>query len=87
MKLGIGKENLVDSLKPADKIYCFSPKLNWNMAEIMSKCTPKGQVYSDQAQLISDLSVDSRPGDRIIFMSNGSFGDIIEKFLIVLSNN
>ena len=47
----------------------------------------KARYYDDLNQLVQNISVNTKPGDHILVMSNGGFGGIHEKILLALHDS
>lgn len=87
MKLGVMKSRLPEALKEADKVFCFSGKgVDWDTAEALAPLGDKASHYKlDVAPLVRDVVAQSRDGDVILCMSNGSFGGIHQQLLCALN--
>jgi len=82
MKLGIHKEALVNSLAVADSIYCFEDKnIQWSIKELFAEQGKDVNVETDIDNLVKQLVKQAKPGDHILIMSNGGFGNIHQKLL------
>jgi UDP-N-acetylmuramate: L-alanyl-gamma-D-glutamyl-meso-diaminopimelate ligase len=85
MKQGAMRAALAPSLSAADRVFVFSGGVNWDVADALA---PLAGKFSDAKQidaLVSHLARETRAGDHVLFMSNGGFGGIHEKFLRQLS--
>jgi UDP-N-acetylmuramate: L-alanyl-gamma-D-glutamyl-meso-diaminopimelate ligase len=79
MKLGTHAELLGDSLKAADLALVYqSPELGWNPKEILAGYR-NVVVIESLDEIVRHLEQQCRPGDHVVFMSNGGFGAIHEK--------
>ena len=85
MKLGTMKAQLPASLVGADKVFCYSANLGWNVAEALAPLADKAQVSEDLAALVAAIVAEAREGDQILVMSNGGFGGIHGKLLAALA--
>jgi UDP-N-acetylmuramate: L-alanyl-gamma-D-glutamyl-meso-diaminopimelate ligase len=85
MKLGKIKDNLLNSLKEADVIFCFAKNLSWD-PKILFKNTPKANVMNNIDKLANKIFISCLPDDNIIFMSNGGFSDLQSKVIQLLKN-
>ncbi len=81
MKLGVMKAALPDSLKDADRVFCYSGNLGWDAKEALSPLGSRVEVEGDLDALVEAISGFARPGDHILVMSNGGFGGIHEKLI------
>jgi UDP-N-acetylmuramate: L-alanyl-gamma-D-glutamyl-meso-diaminopimelate ligase len=85
MKLGTHKAALADSLRGADRVFVYkSPEVKWDVADAMLPLGELAAVHDDLARLTDAIVAESRPGDRLVLMSNGSFGGLHERLLAAL---
>ena len=84
MKLGTMKALLPGSLSGADEVFCFSGGIDWDVGEALAPLGERLRVESDLGRLVEAIVARSRPGDRILVMSNGGFGGIHAKLLSAL---
>ncbi|NNM81734.1 MAG: UDP-N-acetylmuramate:L-alanyl-gamma-D-glutamyl-meso-diaminopimelate ligase [Burkholderiales bacterium] len=87
MKMGVMKDALPASLADADRVFCHSGGLGWDAQAALAPLGEKAVVISDLDDLVRAISAEAKPGDRILVMSNGSFGGIHEKLLEALRDN
>ena len=85
MKLGIMKAQLPDSLADADAVFCYCKNLGWDAQAALAPLGAKAQVFEDLSALVAALVAEARTGDRILVMSNGSFGGIHEMLLAAMA--
>ncbi|BBA32907.1 UDP-N-acetylmuramate:L-alanyl-gamma-D-glutamyl-meso-diaminopimelate ligase [Methylocaldum marinum] len=79
MRMGVHADTLAESLKTADQSIIFQPEdLGWD-AEQAIRGAKRVAVYRSLDAIIDRLTKDTRPGDHVVFMSNGSFGGIHQK--------
>jgi UDP-N-acetylmuramate: L-alanyl-gamma-D-glutamyl-meso-diaminopimelate ligase len=76
MKLGVMKNALPDSLTDANKVFCYSANLGWDVAEALLPITGKSFVSDDLAALVEAIVQEAKAGDHVLVMSNGGFGGI-----------
>ncbi len=86
MKLGAMKEALPDSLKEADLVFGYGAlsgkdALGWDLADALSPLTGKAAAFHDLDQMVERIAEAARPGDHILVMSNGGFGNVHQKIL------
>ncbi|ARU05934.1 UDP-N-acetylmuramate:L-alanyl-gamma-D-glutamyl-meso-diaminopimelate ligase [Comamonas serinivorans] len=82
MKLGSMKAQLPQALSPADRVYCHTHGLDWDVQAALGSqafCT------ADLQELVARIALDAQAGDQVICMSNGSFGGIHERLLAALA--
>jgi UDP-N-acetylmuramate: L-alanyl-gamma-D-glutamyl-meso-diaminopimelate ligase len=84
MKLGIMKDRLADSLRVADRVFCYSANLGWDPAGALTPLGSRASCESDLDRLVAAICAEARPGDQVLVMSNGGFGGIHEKLLAKL---
>ncbi len=86
MRMGEHKDKLAAALSEADQVWLYQPEdLGWELSEVVDSLGVKGRVASDIQQLVADVVGDVKPGDHVLIMSNGGFGDIHEKLLDALT--
>ncbi len=85
MKLGVMKAQLPDSLADADAVFCYCKNLGWDAQAALAPLGAKAQVFEDLSALVAALVAEARTGDRILVMSNGSFGGIHEMLLAAMA--
>ncbi|APW39719.1 UDP-N-acetylmuramate:L-alanyl-gamma-D-glutamyl-meso-diaminopimelate ligase [Rhodoferax koreense] len=84
MKLGAMKAQLPWSLASADLAFCHTAGLGWDATEALAEMGDKAQVAGDIGSLVAQVATVARPGDHILCMSNGGFGDVHTKLLAAL---
>jgi len=84
MKLGTMKAQLPWSLEHADLAFCHSGGLGWDAAEALQPLGSRAQVCGEVSALVDAVVADTRPGDRLLCMSNGGFGGVHERLLAAL---
>jgi UDP-N-acetylmuramate-alanine ligase len=84
MKLGAMKAQLPWSLEQADLSFCHSGGLSWNAGEALAPMGAKARVAATIDELVRQVVQAARPGDHIVCMSNGGFGDVHAKLLHAL---
>ncbi len=82
MREGYHQETLARSVEKADCVYFFHGlDVEWDVQTIWGQLSKEGGVYSDVENLLFNLIEKKIPGDQVIFMSNGGFGNIQNLFL------
>jgi len=82
MKLGTHRTALVESLRGADRVFVYqSPEVHWDVGEALQPLGALAVVHDDLERLTAALVAESRPGDRLVLMSNGAFGGLHERLL------
>jgi UDP-N-acetylmuramate: L-alanyl-gamma-D-glutamyl-meso-diaminopimelate ligase len=87
MKLGAMKAQLPWSLEQADLSFCHAGGLGWDASAVLSPMGSKAIVAANIEQLVQQVTQAARPGDHVLCMSNGGFGDIHAKLLTALARN
>jgi len=85
MKLGTMKAALPDSLRAADRVFCYAGNLGWDAAGALAPLGPRAHVDADLARLVDAIAGEAREGDHVLVMSNGGFGGIHDKLLARLA--
>jgi len=85
MRAGLMKDRLPASLEQADRIFCFSANLGWDVAVVLAFLGHRATTESDLERLVGAIVAEARPGDQVLVMSNGGFGGIHERLLASLS--
>src|SRR5450755_225046 len=85
MKLGAMRAQLPWSLEEADLAFCHSGGLGWDAAAALKPMGAQAIVCATIDQLVAQVVGATRPGDHILCMSNGGFGDVHAKLLAALS--
>ena len=80
MKIGTMKKDLIESLKDADFVFCYAKNLSWDPKELFSK-QRNIKVFEDLKLLSEAIIKETKPRDRIIFMSNGNFSVLQKKVI------
>ncbi|WP_094752460.1 UDP-N-acetylmuramate:L-alanyl-gamma-D-glutamyl-meso-diaminopimelate ligase [Psychromonas sp. CD1] len=82
MRLGIQKEAVVNALSVADAIYFYeSVDMQWSIADLFLEQGKKVDISTDIEDLVDKLVDIAVPGDHILIMSNGGFGNLHQKLL------
>jgi UDP-N-acetylmuramate: L-alanyl-gamma-D-glutamyl-meso-diaminopimelate ligase len=76
---------LPGSLAGADRIFCYTDGLSWNVGGALQPLGEKAACYSDLSALIEAIAAAARSGDQVLIMSNGGFGGIHGKLLEALA--
>ena len=85
MKLGTHKAALAESLRDADRVFVYrSPEVKWDVADAMAPLGSLAVVHDAIEPLVAALVAESRAGDHLVLMSNGSFGGLHERLLAAL---
>lgn len=86
MRLGVHRGDLAGSLGDADAVWLYQPDdLAWDIHEVTAALGMPATVSADVDTLAASVAIYARAGDRLVVMSNGSFGGIHEKILADLA--
>ena len=89
MKLGAMKQALPGSLAKADLVFGYGAPsgkdaLAWDLGEALSPLAEKAAAFHDLDEMVKKIVEAACPGDHILVMSNGSFGNVHQKILDAL---
>lgn len=77
MRMGVHAGSLARSLAGADRVFVHAPgDLGWDAAGSLAALGDKARVCAELAGLEAILLDELRAGDRVVLMSNGSFGGL-----------
>ncbi|WP_147653213.1 Mur ligase family protein [Vulcaniibacterium gelatinicum] len=85
MRLGAHADALAPSLDGADAVvFLHRPELAWDAGKVVAALRAEGVAVPDVERLILELQARVRPGDHVVFMSNGGFDGAPRRFLASL---
>ena len=85
MKLGTHKTALATALIGADRVFVYqSPEVRWDVNDAMAPLGTLATVHDEMQRLVTAIVAESRPGDHLVLMSNGSFGGLHDELLSAL---
>ena len=88
MRLGAHADALAPALDGADLVvFLQRPELAWDAGKVVSGLKGEGLAVPDVGALVATLRDRSRPGDHVVFMSNGGFDAAPRRFLAALQGN
>ena len=85
MKLGTMTAQLPWSLEQADLAFCHAGGLDWDARAALAPMGARARVADDIASVLAQVKAAAQPGDHLLCMSNGGFGDIHSKLLAALA--
>ena len=85
MKLGAMKAQLPWSLTRAHLSFCHAAGLGWDAAQALAPMGNKAQVAHTVDELVAQVLAQAQPGDHLLCMSNGGFGQVHERLLAALA--
>ena len=87
MRLGAHAGALAPSLDGADAVvFLHRPELAWDAGKVVSAIRGDARTVADADALIETLRSIARPGDHVVFMSNGGFDGAPRRFLVALQS-
>ena len=85
MKMGVHRETLGESLREADRVFIYrSREQAAYLDESLAMLGERLVLSSEYDELVRAIGRDVRPGDKLIFMSNGGFGGVRQKLTAAL---
>ncbi|MGX5731042.1 UDP-N-acetylmuramate:L-alanyl-gamma-D-glutamyl-meso-diaminopimelate ligase [Pseudoxanthomonas beigongshangi] len=85
MRLGAHADALAPSLALADAVvFLHRPELPWDAGKVVDAIRGDARTVPDVDALITALRSIARPGDHVVFMSNGGFDGAPRRFLAAL---
>ena len=85
MRLGAHAQALAPSLVDADEVvFLHRPELAWDAAAVVAGVRGQARAVPDVEALLDQLVSQVRPGDHVVFMSNGGFDAAPRRFLSLL---
>ncbi len=81
MKMGVWKDSLAASLTLADKVFCYTANLGWDVRGALAPLGAVVENHDDLGALVAAIAGAAYAGDHVLIMSNGGFGGIHEKVL------
>ncbi|GAB3787592.1 UDP-N-acetylmuramate:L-alanyl-gamma-D-glutamyl-meso-diaminopimelate ligase [Dyella agri] len=81
MRLGAHAEALAPSLADADAVvFLHRPELPWDAQRVTDALQGRGSTAPSVDALLAALRAQTRPGDHVVFMSNGGFEGAPRRF-------
>ena len=85
MRMGEHRVKLAQATTAADRVYWYQPPgMEWSLQDVVDQSASPASLAEDIEALVRQVVADSRPGDRVVVMSNGGFGGIHGKLLAAL---
>jgi UDP-N-acetylmuramate: L-alanyl-gamma-D-glutamyl-meso-diaminopimelate ligase len=81
MKLGTMQDRLARSLDGADLVFCYAGGIGWDPAHALAPLGTRATIHQDIEPMVEALAHALRPGDHVLVMSNGGFGNVHGKLL------
>ena len=87
MKMGVHRDSLAPSLEAADLVFVYRPTdMKDVLDDSLNSLAGKLRLFDSYDDLVADLNERLRPGDQVVFMSNGGFGASRQKLTLALQN-
>ncbi len=87
MRMGMHAERLPESLALADRVMVYTPpELDWDGTVVFSPLGKKVEIYESLEPMIEAVRELAQPGDHLLVMSNGGFGNIHQRLLECIEN-
>ena len=81
MRAGVHIDELGPALIPADRVWLLAGEgIDWDPQEALAPLDGRGRVVTRSADLLAQMLDTVRPGDRVVFMSNGGFDAVPRRF-------
>ncbi len=85
MRLGAHADALAPSLDGADDVvFLARPELPWDAQKVIAVVRGDAVAVADADALLAELGRRARPGDHVVFMSNGGFDGAPRRFVAQL---
>jgi UDP-N-acetylmuramate: L-alanyl-gamma-D-glutamyl-meso-diaminopimelate ligase len=81
MKLGTMQDRLASSLSDADLVFCFARDLGWDPSHALAALGTRAFTHVDMGTMVETLARMLQPGDHVLVMSNGGFGNVHQRIL------
>jgi UDP-N-acetylmuramate: L-alanyl-gamma-D-glutamyl-meso-diaminopimelate ligase len=66
-------------------VFLARPELPWDSRAVIDALRGEGEAVADVESLIERLAARAKPGDRVVFMSNGGFENAQQRLLTRLA--
>ncbi len=88
MKAGVHIQELGPALAAADRVWLYASEgINWDPHEVLAPLEGRGRVVTRTSEMLNQLLESVKPGDRVVFMSNGGFDSLPRRFCDALKKN
>ena len=87
MQLGIHQKSLAPALAGADEVILHAgAKIPWDPQSVISALAVPGALTQNVEETINRITSRIKPGDQVLIMSNGDFGNIHPKLATALDS-
>ena len=81
MRAGVHIDELGPALIPADRVWLLAGEgIDWDPQEALAPLDGRGRVVTRSKDLLAQMLDAARPGDHVVFMSNGGFDAVPRRF-------
>jgi UDP-N-acetylmuramate: L-alanyl-gamma-D-glutamyl-meso-diaminopimelate ligase len=81
MRAGVHILELGPALIPADRVWLLAGEgIDWDPQEALAPLDGRGRVVTRGEDLLAQMLDAVRPGDHVVFMSNGGFDSVPRRF-------
>jgi UDP-N-acetylmuramate: L-alanyl-gamma-D-glutamyl-meso-diaminopimelate ligase len=81
MRAGVHIHELGPALIPADRVWLLAGEgIDWDPQEALAPLNGRGRVVTRSEDLLAQMLDAVRPGDHVVFMSNGGFDSVPRRF-------
>jgi len=88
MRSGAHADELPTALMPADRVWLLTGDgIDWDPAEVLAPLEGAGRVVKRSADMMEQMLEAARPGDYVVFMSNGGFENVPARFCRALQGD
>jgi len=88
MRSGVHAHELGPALVPADRVWLLAGEgIDWDPAEALAPLEGRGRVVTRADDLLAQMLDAVRPGDHVVFMSNGGFEAVPARFAAALQGH
>ena len=88
MRAGVHVDELGPALMPADRVWLMAGDgIDWDPQETLAPLEGRGRVVTRSEDMLAQMLDAVRPGDHVIFMSNGGFDSAPARFSQSLKNH
>jgi UDP-N-acetylmuramate: L-alanyl-gamma-D-glutamyl-meso-diaminopimelate ligase len=88
MRAGIHADELAPALAEADHVWLWSePGWTWDPSRVTGALAERGETATSVSGMVDSVLDHARPGDHVVFMSNGGFGGARARLVEALNAN
>ena len=88
MRAGVHITELGPALVPADRVWLLAGEgIDWDPQEALAPLDGRGRVVTRSEDLLAQMLDAVRPGDHVVFMSNGGFDAVPRRFSEALQDH